>query len=67
MPFHICPEEILLFMMALPIAGQAIHWLRHKLRGGNPCSKLNQEGSCSLAKCEHSDKHFKNFTSVEKH
>lgn len=51
---HICPDEVFMFMMALPFVGSLIHWLRHKLRGGKPCSKLAEEGSCSLAACEHS-------------
>lgn len=55
--FHICPDEIFMFMMALPFVGGAIHWLRHKLRGGKTCSKLAQEGSCSLETCKHSEKH----------
>lgn len=55
MPFHICPDEILMFMTALPFVGGLFHWLRHKLRR-KPCSESAPKGSCSLEPCEHSEK-----------
>jgi hypothetical protein len=48
MPFHICPDEIFAFMMALPIIGGAFHWLRHKLWG----TKCPEDSSCT-PKCDH--------------
>ena len=48
MPFHICPDEILMFMMALPFIGGAFHWLRHKLRR----TKCREDQDC-IPKCEH--------------
>lgn len=57
MPFHFCPDEIMMLMMALPFIGGAFHWLRHKLKGQTTCSELEIEGSCSLATCEHSEPH----------
>jgi hypothetical protein len=52
---HICPDEIMAFMMAMPFVGYAFHWVRHKLKGEQPCAELEDEGSCSLETCEHSN------------
>lgn len=45
---HICPDEIMAFIYALPFLGTAFHWLRHKLKRQRPCSELEEKGSCSL-------------------
>ena len=47
MPFHICPDEIFLFMMSLPFIGVAFHWLRHRLRR----TKCHKNQDC-IPKCE---------------
>jgi len=43
--------------MTLPFIGWIFHWVRHKLKGQKPCSDLENEGSCSLGQCEHSEEH----------
>jgi len=45
---HICPEEIMAFMMTMPFIGFAFHWLRHKLTG----SKCPNDETC-VPRCEH--------------
>ena len=48
MPFHICPDEIMMFMIALPFVGGAFHWLRHKLKK----TKCHNDDTC-IPKCDH--------------
>ena len=55
MPFHFCPNELMMLMIALPIIGRFFHWVLHKLKGQRPCSESEKEESCSLAQCGHSD------------
>jgi hypothetical protein len=46
--FHICPQEIMAFMMALPFIGFAAHWVRHKLVG----DRCQSDKDC-VPKCNH--------------
>lgn len=48
MPIHICPDEILMFLMALPFIGGAFHHLRHKFKR----TKCRNDYDC-VPKCEH--------------
>ena len=48
MPFHICPDEIIAFMMAMPFIGAAFHWLRHKWSR----TRCHSNDTC-IPKCEH--------------
>lgn len=32
MPFHICPDEIIAFLMLFPFLGAGIVWVRNKWR-----------------------------------
>jgi hypothetical protein len=46
---HICPDEIVAFIMVLPFVGGVIHWVRHKLKR----TKCRNDATC-VPKCEHS-------------
>jgi hypothetical protein len=46
---HICPDEIMIAMMAIPVAGRVFHYILHKIRREKHCKK----DPCEAVKCGH--------------